>query len=85
MGRRIAAHLQTLRGTAGPVYPAGLTERQVEVLRLVARGYTNREIAERLFISPETVSRHVHNMLDRTGTANRAEATAFAMREGLAD
>ena len=64
---------------------AGLTRRQLEVLRLVARGYTNQEIGEKLFISPETVARHVHDLLERTGMANRAEATAFAFREGLVE
>jgi len=58
----------------------GLTPREAEVLRMVARGFTNAEIAERLFISPLTVARHVHNLLEKTGTANRAEAAAWAAR-----
>jgi DNA-binding CsgD family transcriptional regulator len=62
---------------------AGLTQRQAEVLQLVARGLTNQEIAEELYISPDTVARHVHDILEKTGMANRAEATAFAFREGL--
>jgi DNA-binding CsgD family transcriptional regulator/tetratricopeptide (TPR) repeat protein len=63
----------------------GLTDRQVEVLRLVARGLTNREIGEALFISQGTVARHMHNILDRTGMANRAELTAYAIRHGLVE
>jgi DNA-binding NarL/FixJ family response regulator len=55
----------------------------VDVLKLVARGFTNREIGERLFISHRTVATHLRNIFEKTGMANRAEATAFAMREGL--
>jgi DNA-binding NarL/FixJ family response regulator len=49
----------------------------------VARGLTNAEIGERLFISPNTVARHIQNMLEKTGMANRTEATAFAYRSGI--
>jgi DNA-binding CsgD family transcriptional regulator/tetratricopeptide (TPR) repeat protein len=66
-----------------PFYPAGLSRREVDVLQLVARGFTNREIGERLFISHRTVATHLRNVFEKTGMANRAEATAFAMREGL--
>ena len=69
----------------GSAYPAGLTEREVEVLKLAAGGLNNREIGERLFISPHTVAKHIQNLLEKTGMANRTEATAFAMREGLID
>ena len=69
---------------AAPAYPGGLTEREVEVLRLIAAGKTDREIAEELFISFRTVGNHVRNILNKTNTANRTEATAFAVREGLA-
>jgi DNA-binding NarL/FixJ family response regulator len=68
---------------ATPVYPDGLTEREVEILRLVAEGKSNPEIAEALYISPRTVSTHVSNILNKTSTANRAEATAYALRRGL--
>ena len=63
----------------------GLTPREMEVLRHVARGLTNAEIGERLFISPLTVARHIHNLLEKTGTANRAEAAAYAVRNRLTD
>lgn len=53
------------------------------VLRLMARGFTNVEIAERLFVSPLTVAKHVHNLLGKTGMANRAEAAVYAERHGL--
>jgi DNA-binding NarL/FixJ family response regulator len=52
-------------------------------LRLIARGFTNAKIADRLFISQMTVAKHVHNLLDKTGMANRAEAAAYATRSGL--
>jgi DNA-binding CsgD family transcriptional regulator len=66
-------------------YPAGLTQRETEVLRLATQGMTNSEIGERLFITSQTVARHMHNLLQKTGMANRAEATAWAIRNGLAE
>jgi DNA-binding NarL/FixJ family response regulator len=64
--------------------PDNLTEREVEVLSLVSSGMTNRGIAEALFISPSTVERHISNIFNKTGSANRADATRYAMRHGLA-
>ena len=68
---------------AAPAYPDGLSVREVEVLRLVAAGKSNREIAETLFISLNTVATHVRNILTKTGSTNRTEAAAYAMRHGL--
>jgi DNA-binding CsgD family transcriptional regulator/tetratricopeptide (TPR) repeat protein len=65
--------------------PDGLSPREVEVLGLMAGGFTNQEIAERLFISPRTVAQHARNIFQKTGMANRAEATAYAFRHGLAE
>jgi DNA-binding NarL/FixJ family response regulator len=62
----------------------GLTDRQTEVLRLVAAGNTNREIATVLVLSDKTVKRHLDNIFDRIGVSNRAAATAFALRAGIA-
>jgi NarL family two-component system response regulator LiaR len=62
-----------------PVYPAGLTEREVEVLQLVARGATNQEIADTLYIGVRTVHTHVRNILNKTNCDNRTAATAFAI------
>jgi HD-GYP domain-containing protein (c-di-GMP phosphodiesterase class II) len=65
--------------------PAGLTEREVEVLRLLARGRTNREVAERLVIAPKTVGRHVENLYRKIGVSSRAAAALFAAEHGLLD
>jgi DNA-binding CsgD family transcriptional regulator len=64
--------------------PAGLSEREAEVIRLVAAGRSNREIGEALSISLNTVDRHVSNILTKIGASNRAEAASFAVRHGLA-
>src|SRR5262249_27312608 len=64
-------------------YPGGLTQREVEVLRLIAVGKSNRDIANALFVSPNTVANHVRSILTKTGTANRTEAAAYAQRHDL--
>jgi predicted ATPase/DNA-binding CsgD family transcriptional regulator len=64
-------------------YPCGLSEREVEVLGLLAAGKSNRDIADTLCISINTVANHVRNILTKTNTANRTEAAAFAIRHGL--
>ena len=65
--------------------PAGtLSAREVEVLRLLAAGRSNQQIADELVISLNTVRRHVSNIFDKTGVANRAQATAYAKDNGLA-
>jgi NarL family two-component system response regulator LiaR len=62
-----------------------LTEREVEVLKLVAQGKPNQEIAETLVISERTVRTHVSNILSKLHLANRTQAALYALREGLAD
>ena len=64
-------------------YPDGLSEREVEVLRLVALGKTNSQIADELVISVNTVQRHVGNILTKTGQANRTQAASYAHRAGI--
>lgn len=63
--------------------PAGLTEREVDVLRLIARGSTNRAAASALGISPKTVGHHVEHIYAKCGVSTRAGATLFAMEHGL--
>ena len=70
-----------------PLPPAEepLTEREVEVLKLVAHGLANQEIAEKLVISERTVRTHVGNILNKLHFANRTQAALYAVREGLLD
>ncbi len=80
-------HLEHLPGRsstrkARPL-PAGLSEREVEVLRLIAAGKTNRQIAGELILSERTVANHLAHIFNKTGTDNRAAAAAFAIRHGL--
>jgi len=82
----LAARCQTLLtrlDATRPRHPGGLTDREVEVLRLIAIGRNNREVAQVLSISPNTVANHMRSILEKTYCANRTEAAAFAAREGL--
>jgi HD-GYP domain-containing protein (c-di-GMP phosphodiesterase class II) len=63
--------------------PAGLTAREVEVLRLLARGMSNKQIAARLSITPKTAGNHVEHIYTKIGASNRPPASLFAMRHGL--
>ncbi|WP_304455366.1 HD domain-containing phosphohydrolase [Nocardiopsis sp. YSL2] len=67
-------------GGAHPTWPAGLTDRQVQVLRLVCEGLTNRQIAARLGVSPRTAEHHVQDVYTKIGVSTRAAAAMFAMR-----
>jgi DNA-binding CsgD family transcriptional regulator len=81
LDERVARRLDEL---SGPSAPDGLTVREAEVLRLIAIGRSNADIAMALSISLNTVATHVRNILAKTGCANRTEAAAYAMRRGLA-
>ena len=67
-----------------PPYPAGLTSREVEVLGLVAQGLTNSQVAERLYVSPRTVHRHLNSIFHKLEVGSRTAATRFAIEHGLA-
>jgi DNA-binding NarL/FixJ family response regulator len=64
--------------------PGGLSPREVQVLRLVAAGKSNREIAAELVISEHTVARHLQNMFAKMGVSSRSAATAFAFEHDIA-
>lgn len=66
-----------------PALPAGLTEREVQVLRLVAAGLTNKEVAAALYLSDKTIARHLANIFTKIGASTRAGATAFAFENDL--
>ena len=71
---------------AAPVaLPDGLSSREVEILRLVARGLSNREVGAALMISEHTAANHVRSILRKTGCANRTQAATYAHRHGLAE
>lgn len=74
-------------GQSGPevtsTWPSGLTDREVQVLRLVARGRSNKQVAAGLFISPRTAEHHVQNIYEKIGTSTRAAAALFAVEHGL--
>ena len=82
---RVAVRLDGIQAQPppSPQYPGGLSQREVEILRLVAVGKTDREIAEELFISFRTVGNHVRNILNKTNTINRTEAATYANQHGL--
>jgi DNA-binding NarL/FixJ family response regulator len=77
------ARLEALAGDGPAAPPGGLTAREVEVLRLVATGRTNRAIANELVLSERTVERHVSNILTKLGVPSRAAATAWAYEHRL--
>jgi HD-GYP domain-containing protein (c-di-GMP phosphodiesterase class II) len=81
----VAAVQAVAEGSGGTrkARPAGLTERQVQVLRLIAQGQSNRSIAEQLVISPRTAEHHVQDVYARIGVSSRAAAALFAMQHGL--
>jgi DNA-binding CsgD family transcriptional regulator len=89
MGRHDADAVEAVLGAAGHRVvrrregPAGLTLREVEILRLVARGLSNKEIARALFISAKTVANHVEHIYFKIDASTRAGAGLFAMRHGL--
>ncbi len=88
-GRLDADAVEAVLGAAGHrvsrrrEWPAGLTAREVEVLRLLARGLSNKKIAERLVISPKTTANHIEHIYAKIDASTRATASLFAMQHGL--
>jgi DNA-binding NarL/FixJ family response regulator len=82
---RVRAQVVSLsKHGAGSALPAGLTRREAEVLRLVTAGLSNRDIARELHLSEKTVENHLTTVYGKLGAENRAAASAFAVRHGLA-
>ncbi len=85
----LTGRLAQVRDAAGhgkpgrPEFPDSLSEREVDVLRLISQGLSNAQIGERLFISLHTVANHVQSILEKTGAANRTEAAAYAIHHHL--
>jgi DNA-binding CsgD family transcriptional regulator len=90
IAERVRDRLRTLNGHRRgstkdtPALPSGLSVREAEVLRHVAAGRTNREIAEELVLSEKTVNNHLERIFAKIGASNRAAASAFAVRHNLA-
>jgi DNA-binding NarL/FixJ family response regulator len=66
-----------------PTAPDGLSPRELQILRLVSQGLSNREVGRELTVSEHTAANHVRSILRKTGSANRTEAAAYAHRRGL--
>ena len=83
--RRLLDRVRTAHSRPPAEPPHDLTQREVEVIRLISQGLSNAEIAERLVVSEATVKTHVNNILAKTELRDRAQAVAYAFRYGLAE
>jgi DNA-binding NarL/FixJ family response regulator len=63
--------------------PGGLTDREIEVVQLVAKGYSDRQIGDELYVSPRTVNAHIRNILGKTECGNRTELSVWALEHGI--
>lgn len=86
IARKVIQELNRSQETSrGPLTPSPLTEREVEILQLLAQGVENKEIARRLSLRDATVRTHVSNILSKLQLANRVQATLYALRSGIAN
>ncbi|MEV4417176.1 response regulator transcription factor [Catellatospora sp. NPDC049609] len=83
MSQRIISRLRPSVSTGSWHNPDRLTPREVEILRLMAQGMSNRDIATALFIGESTVKTHVNNTFSKIGARDRTDATRYAYRQGL--
>jgi len=81
----LLARVRAVGSSAPALLPDGLSSREVEILELVARGLSNRDIGGTLFISEHTAANHVRSILRKTGCVNRTEAASYAYRHGLVE
>ena len=82
-GAEAASPAAGVRPGQAPAIPDGLTQREVEILGLIAQGLTNTEIAERLFLSNHTVKTHINRIFAKTGSRDRVAAIGYAQRHGI--
>ena len=80
----MAPQLSAKPASPGEPYPDGLTQREVDVLRCMAEGLSNQEIASRLHVSEATVKTHINNIFSKAELRDRGQAVAYAFRHGLA-
>ena len=85
LNERVIALKEQLESRPGvsPAYPDRLTQREVEVLRLIAQCKSNNQISEELVVAEGTARRHISNIYQKIGATNRADATRYALRENL--
>ncbi len=80
---RQAAGEEASAGAGPGEHLAGLTEREIDVLRLVAQGLTNAQVAEQLILSPLTINAHLRSIFSKLGVTSRSAATRWAVDQGL--
>jgi DNA-binding NarL/FixJ family response regulator len=84
-GHAARRHLGTSQaGRGAPPAPDGLTQREVEILAMIAHGLTNPKIAAKLFLSNHTIKTHLNRIFAKTGSRDRAAAIGYAHRKGIA-
>jgi DNA-binding NarL/FixJ family response regulator len=83
--RGVVATAPAEPGQRAAAAPAGLSDREMDILRLVAEGLSNQEIASRLYVTGQTVKFHLSNIYRKLGVGNRTEASRFAFRTGVVD